>query len=272
MFPLVPRSTNVAALTAGGGGTDADALAWQAAVVGAGGTVSGTQLGYVSTLTAGLKADGSWAKLDRLWLYAAENATQASIDLVTRAAHTLHSSPTFTANTGYQGDGIAAWIDTGYRPEVTSPTNYIQNSASFGCWVVVGGASSGQTHMGSDSNRVLIFQNGTVVSFNINHGISTSFTFGSVTGLWHVNRSASNATQLYQNGSSVITDTKASNTIDAWNLFTLAVANNGSCTPQAFFAGQLAMVFAGADLSAGASAFNARIHTYLNSVNPGAFP
>ena len=110
---------------------DLDALAWQTAVVGAGGTVSGTQLSYVSTLIAGLKADEAWAKLDRLWLYASESATQASIDLVARATHTLIGSPTFTANHGYAGDGSAAYIDTVYKPSVNA-INYASNNACFG--------------------------------------------------------------------------------------------------------------------------------------------
>ena len=269
---LIPHALFVGNAPPPSGGVDPATTAWVNAVVAAGGSASATQQGNVDALIKGLKVDGIWSRLDRLWLYASENAAQANIDLIVNATHTLHSSPMFTANAGYQGDGTAAWIDTGYRPEVTSPTNYVQDSASFGCWVVVGGASSGQVHMGSDSNRVLVFRSGTGMLFNINHGISTTFTFGNVTGLWHVNCSASNATQLYQNGSSVITDTKGSNTIDAWNLFTLAVPNNGTGNAQSFFAGQLAMVFAGADLSGSASAFYSRIHTYLNSVNSGTFP
>jgi hypothetical protein len=64
---------------------DVDARAWQTSVISAGGTVSPQQLVRVSTLIRGLKVDHVWEVHDRLWLFAAENSTQARRDLVARA-------------------------------------------------------------------------------------------------------------------------------------------------------------------------------------------
>src|SRR5260370_41798611 len=104
MFPLVPRTTNVAALM--GARTDPDALAWQMAVVGAGGTVAAPRLAIFSTMCAGIKSDlGITAfnqALDHLSIYAGSDPTngpiQTQYDFVAQRAHTPHSSTTFTAN------------------------------------------------------------------------------------------------------------------------------------------------------------------------------
>ena len=50
--------------------TDAAATAWKNQVVTNGGTVSAGRLALVSTMIAGLKADGVWTLLDRLWIFA----------------------------------------------------------------------------------------------------------------------------------------------------------------------------------------------------------
>src|SRR5215831_13637080 len=94
---------------------DAATLAWVAAVVGDGGTVSATEKGYVDTLIVGLRADGLFSKLDRLWLLASENTHQAKIDIIALQSFTLTGSPTFAANAGYTGVGDTG-IDTNFIP------------------------------------------------------------------------------------------------------------------------------------------------------------
>jgi hypothetical protein len=70
-----------------------------------GGALSNSELRLVSNLIRGLKTDGVWSSLDRLWLFAAENSTQALTDLVARSSATATNSPTFTANQGFAGNG-----------------------------------------------------------------------------------------------------------------------------------------------------------------------
>src|SRR5215475_5462531 len=61
---------------------DSDATAWSNQVTTNGGTVSSTRLGLISDLISGLKTDGIWTKLDRQWIYAAEDQPGALTDLV----------------------------------------------------------------------------------------------------------------------------------------------------------------------------------------------
>jgi hypothetical protein len=96
-------------------GFDADTDAWETAVTGNGGTVSGGRKIIVNDLIVSLKGDGIWAKLDRLWLFAAEDAASALTDLVATALATTSNSPTFNADLGYTGNGSNMSIDTGFN-------------------------------------------------------------------------------------------------------------------------------------------------------------
>ena len=82
---------------------DAATIAWVNQVVTNGGTVSAGRQTLVDNLIVGLKADGIWTKLERLWLFAAENTISALTDLVGLTLATANNSPTFTADVGYTG-------------------------------------------------------------------------------------------------------------------------------------------------------------------------
>lgn len=107
---------------------DPAAIAWKAAVVSAGGTVSAAQLSRVSRLIAAYKAAGIWSKLDREWLLWSENIQQATIDIVSLSSLTFHGTAGFTANAGYTGDGSTSYADTGFIPS-SAGGHLTQNSA-----------------------------------------------------------------------------------------------------------------------------------------------
>ena len=70
-----------AALTLARFRSNTETTGWIGKVYELGGTVSSTRRTLVDALISGLKSDGVWPKLDRLWLFAAENATSALVDL-----------------------------------------------------------------------------------------------------------------------------------------------------------------------------------------------
>lgn len=107
--------------------------AWKAAVIAAGGTVSSTREGHLNTLVNGLIADGVWAKLDRLWVFGAENTQSALIDLKALDQAAEVNSPTFTANKGYAGNGFTSYINTTFNA-ATQGVNYTLNSANVSIW------------------------------------------------------------------------------------------------------------------------------------------
>jgi hypothetical protein len=240
MFPLVPRTTNVAALM--GARTDPDALAWQMAVVGAGGTVSAGYLAAVSAFIAGMKADGTWQKLDVFWWYAAENAFQASIDFVQRLSHMLVNSPTFGALQGYNGDGSTSYINSTYDP-VTKGTHYLQNDAMYGVDSPVADSRSSSffiltsSNGGGASNGLGLSSNNTQFNWSCNDSsTSENTTFSTKTGLICVERTAagSGGNKIYQEGAALGTGTNASGSVTNGNFFVCCSNNNGAGSPAGF--------------------------------------
>jgi hypothetical protein len=84
-------------------GFDAATRTWAAAVVTNGGTVSLARESLVNDLIVGLKADGIFSKIFRLWLFAGENQPAALTDIINTGLATASGSPAFTANAGFTG-------------------------------------------------------------------------------------------------------------------------------------------------------------------------
>jgi hypothetical protein len=124
-----------------GAAFDSATTAWEAAVIVNGGTVSGGRKTLVDNLIVGLKADGVWTKLDRLWILAAENTQSALTDLVATDLASAVNAPGFITDRGYTGNGSSSCIDTTYNP-VTQGINYTLNSASLGAWTVTANTNS----------------------------------------------------------------------------------------------------------------------------------
>lgn len=83
-------------------------------------------------LVIDLKDAGVWSKLDSFSVYATDgDADFALVDWVRLTTQNAISSPTFTVNQGYAGDGVSAYIDTLYNP-FTDAVNFLLNDNSFG--------------------------------------------------------------------------------------------------------------------------------------------
>jgi hypothetical protein len=194
---------------------DAATVAWAAAVVSAGGTVSSGRKTVIDTYIKALKTAGLWAKIDRLWLLAAENSQSALINLIDPAATaaTAVNSPTFTANRGYTSNGTSSYVDGGYFAGTGSP-NYTQNSASYYCWQGTVAVSTGPL-VGSMVNLSTGSTNAQIITHNsdgnvyavINaaadalYGVWTfAFTTTGETGLYVVNRTGSTTASVDLNG------------------------------------------------------------------------
>ena len=192
-----------AALALAGCGSNIETMGWIGKVHELGGTVSSTRRTLVDALISGLKSDGVWTKLDRLWLFAAENATSALVDLKA---------------------GVAA-TTVNYNP-TTNATNFVQNSGCAFGWSNTAGVDGGGL-LGQSSISIAIVPEYT--DSNCYWGIDTPANestggLGDGTGLWLANRSGASAEQLYRNGSSVATGTVTSQAVQNQNLFALRVA------------------------------------------------
>lgn len=89
----------------------------------------------INTLIGSLKTAGVWAKLDALYIMAAADAQAARRNWVADAFNpTAVSSPSFTADRGYNGDGAASRLDTGFNP-ATAGGKFSLNSATYFIWL-----------------------------------------------------------------------------------------------------------------------------------------
>jgi len=101
-----------------------------------------TALGYTApspaqqtlqnTLVTDLKTAGVWDKLDVFYVFATDGDSNfATLNWKAPSSHqvTKVSSPTFTADSGFSGDGSTAYLDTNFSI-ANDATNYTQNNAS----------------------------------------------------------------------------------------------------------------------------------------------
>jgi len=117
-----------------------------------------TRLRWIDAMIVRLKLVGVWPKLDALYLLAAHDAQAARQNWVANACNlTAVSSPTFSSDLGYIGDGFSAYLETGFNPATASSPKYAQSSAHLGLWSLTALAASG-IDMGNGNSLVLARQ------------------------------------------------------------------------------------------------------------------
>lgn len=253
-------------------GEQPETALWVAGVVSAGGTVSAGRRIDVNTLIAGLKGDGVWAKLDRLWLFAAENTQSALLDLIARDTATPVNSPTFTADDGYTFNGSNNHIDTTFNP-TSDATNYLQDSASAAIWCKTRDASVNNAPLygayttGTDQSVIMYSTNAwwECTSHNASSHATTSFAGGP--GFIQWSRSSSTAVAVFGNGGSK--DTYSSSTtsgIPNCNLYIGARNNNGGAGDLRGAHEVSAAVFGGYLTDAEVLSLYNRMRTYMTAV------
>lgn len=85
---------------------------------------------YIYTL---VNEEGTWFAMDGLWPLAARYEQWAKLNWITGAYGNLTpvGDPTFIQNQGYQGDGVSAYLDSGWVP---GELRYQRNSAHVAAW------------------------------------------------------------------------------------------------------------------------------------------
>jgi hypothetical protein len=266
---VVTEAGDTAALTGTAGGLDSATSAWIAAV--GSGNVDSAHTGAVDTLIVGLKSDGIWSKLDRLWMFAAQNTNSALVDLVALDVATATNSPTFRIDQGYAGNGSTSYINTTYNLS-TDKVNYTSSSAHIGIWDNTSRGVDGTIAFGfydGGSNLTDFFPyywggtNGPLVRFNFVAGvnIASSSSQGFV-----LNQQISSTTEeMYYNGSSLGTG-GSSAAIVAGNLPFFVGGRNDNGTMAGGTTDQISMVsFGGKLTSTQAANYYTRLLAYMGA-------
>lgn len=196
-----------------------------------------------------LKAAGVWSKLDVLHVLAAGVTANALLNWK-GASYTasLVSAPTFTANSGYAGNGSSSYVDSGFNP-ATAGGQFAQNDMWFGVYGTTDGviaASDAGWFASPNGVTIRCRDTGDIMAARANQATAKSSPASSVTsgiGLRSVARNGASSVSLRSNGVEVATDTAASAAIVSGNL------RYGSSSAAAFTSRRFGIGAAGAYLT-----------------------
>lgn len=223
---------------------------------------SGVRARAIDAVVRALKASGVWPKLAALHLIAAHDAQAARLNWV-QSAYGLAAvgAPVFTVDRGYAGDGAAAYLDTGWAPNLGA-----QDSLCFGVWDRTGAQSAaGVAGTSAAASVLLLVRSATdTAAVRVNQGAASASGAGLVTdgsGLTVANRSGASAVQIYKGGALLLNAAPASTTPSATSL-TLGLFNTSN-----FNAHQFAACVIGSSLDATEqAALHAALRGYMQAV------
>lgn len=88
----------------------------------------------IDDLVAALEAAGVWERLSALYLLAAHDEQAARVNLRAPGRYDLTpvNGPAFVADTGYTGNGVSAWLDTGLSASTLAADDA---GVAFGVWL-----------------------------------------------------------------------------------------------------------------------------------------
>jgi hypothetical protein len=223
----------------------------------------GNRAFLISDTIRRLKAADIWAKLDVLWMLAAHDAQAARLNWKAPASFALTAvnSPTFTADCGYTGNGTTSYLTTGWNFS-SSSVQYRQNDASIFGWIRTAGAGPGWGRSdGSFSNNAYFSSGANGVAVRVQTGNANLVaTDASFAGLWTGVRTASNAQELFKNGSSITSNASASEALPNVTLFILRIVGD-------YGSHQMSVQGAGASLSTSqVRSFYSILQSYMSAI------
>lgn len=166
-----------------------------------------TRKGLIDDCIVALKAAGIWTKLDCLYMFAAADSQAALLNW--KAPGTFNASvvsaPTFTADTGYTGNGTSSYVTSNFNAS-TAGGSYVRDAATM----FAHGNLSTLLHAGivghvtSSNSYIFPFGSSNLCYLTINgdaSDVSAASTDGR--GLWGVTRRTSTEVEAYKNGASL---------------------------------------------------------------------
>lgn len=127
---LVKGLTSFTTLTTGTSDTDYDNLIAAMSVA-----PTDFRKGLIARFIGALYAASVWTKIDAMWVMAAHDEQAARLNWKSPGSFTLTAvnSPTFVADTGFNGNGSTSYLDTGWD-RATNGVQYTQDNAHASCY------------------------------------------------------------------------------------------------------------------------------------------
>lgn len=229
----------------------------------------------IATLETDLTSDGVWAKLDALWVLAADTSANAKKNLVNPGTFDLteQNSPTFSAQQGYTSNGTTSYLKTGFTPS-TAGGNMTAHSGAIGHYSITNRTSGSNQHANmlaaaDGTNEIAVYAHaaGPVTYFPCNDHDFNSYGSSNGRGFWVASRKgvSNDRRSLFLNGTEVVTDqVSAEQALVTQEIYMCAV--NSSGTPAGFSTDVIAAGFISGGLTAtDVSNFSTRLNAYMTA-------
>ena len=157
----------------------------------------------INSTVVRLKVGGVWTLLDALYLTAAANVQNASLNWVNPATFTLTASGSvaFQVDRGFTGNGVNSYNNTQFTPTTAPSPKYVQDSAHLSVWSNTPGPLNPVDMGNSQAFLQTQLVSGNVFRAQINAGVSPSnFTTPNTAGHFIGSRVDSANTTGYFNG------------------------------------------------------------------------
>ena len=231
---------------------------------------SAAQQTLQNTLVTDLKTAGVWDKLDVFYVFATDgDSDYATLNWKAPSSFraTKVSSPTFTPNQGFNGDGASSYLNTNWSLANDS-VNFTETNASMGAWFGVdspAGYKMGARDGFNNNMSVLYTTSGTNGLFRLNCDSTTiANEFTSASALHHDNRNGASSGTRFLDGSQTNVSLGESDPLSTSNMYIGAV--NELDTAKFFTLSNFSIVFAGADLTSEGSDVYDALNTYMTAL------
>jgi len=229
----------------------------------------GTLRSSAGTYTDILYCDDATLRIDGVTAFTGEISIVSVIEWSNQLAI---NSPTFTAYSGFTGDGTTTYINTRWNP-FRAGLNFTQNSASLGMYIRTQNNLNEIDSRAYDGNNYVSLASDWAGDFYFitNSGSADVFTNGDSRGLWIQNRPASAMHDMYKNGSIEDDNTTASAGVPDAVFYVLGGNENGSLVGST--SRQTSCWFVGAGLSTTAiTTITNAIEVCMDSMGKGVIP
>jgi len=248
---------------------DDAAVTLRAAMQNAGGRVAEDRFELINRVIVTLREQGIWVKLDCLYLLAANDSASALINWKSPGTFNASevSSPTFTADRGFTGNGTSSYLDTNFKPSTATSPQFVQNSGHFGVWPRTNqqenSADIGCNDPGSADGGIFPRSTSDVFFYGVNDGFGDSVSNANSSGFFVASRTGASSLAAYRNGASLATSATSSTGVGAANVIVCARDGGGF---QASTRQEAAASIGSGLTSAEVSAFYVALLAYMQAV------
>jgi hypothetical protein len=227
----------------------------------------------VTTMICGMVTDGTYSKLDGLYVFATNSTGNATLNWAQNAFNLTWTSLvncTLAANSGITGDGSTCFADTGFTPS-TASGKWALSSITLGTCVVNSRAvNQAYVSIGATTGGALFSYQQPLSSgaFFYDLGSTTFPSYagaGNAQGSWISTRTSNSAITLYLNGTSVATPADAEAGLSTSSIYVFGLDNSGFINSPS--ADKLAYAFFGSGMNATqVGNMRTRLNTYIAAV------